>query len=191
MKIFIILLFVFFSLVTQALTAAVLGLQEQGAAQEAAIMQAIQEGRIQGPMAPGTGPGGFEPPEGIAFPRVDDSEIQQVADISEVLDSLEHSSRIWPLIADAEIKIFIVREYIQMFSEHGIIIRHPPEHYVVAIDAMAQESQAMLDIPFMQVMQIVAIIEYDFDNGQDKDAMARQILGNDQAWQANRQRLGF
>jgi hypothetical protein len=120
----------------------------------------------------------------------DHSPIEQVSDIQEVLSSLEHSSRIWPLIADKEPKAFIVNEYIGRFRAQGAVLRLPPEHYVDLIDAMTAQDPQALDLPFAQIMQVVAVLEYDFDNGQNKDTLAQQILGRE-AFIANRERLGL
>ncbi len=116
--------------------------------------------------------------------------IEQVSDIQDVLRSLEQSSRVWPLIADREPKAFIVNEYIQRFRSQGAMLRLPPEHYVDLIDAMTSQDPQALDLPFAQILQVVAVLEYDFDNGQNKDVLAQQILGQE-AFIANRQRLGL
>ena len=48
--------------------------------------------------------------------------------------------------------------------------------------------QGFLDAPFMNVLSYAAIVEYDFDNGEDKDALARKVLGEEQ-FTSNRRRL--
>ena len=35
----------------------------------------------------------------------------------------------------------------------------------------------MLERPFGELLQILAIVDYDFDNGMDKDRLAKQVLG--------------
>ncbi|MBP7162845.1 MAG: hypothetical protein KBB26_04860, partial [Candidatus Omnitrophica bacterium] len=64
-------------------------------------------------------------------------------------------------------------------------------YYVGLIDSMSRESPDMLTQPFDRVLQIVAIDEYDYENGQDKDMLAYQILGSKEAVIQNRQRLGL
>ena len=44
--------------------------------------------------------------------------------------------------------------------------------------------------PFDQVLQFVAIIEYDFNNGQDKDEMAQKLLG-EEGYLRNKRRLNL
>ncbi len=119
---------------------------------------------------------------------VDDSQIAQIADMSKVLMALESSSKIWPLIADPEPKAFIVAHYINFFREKGAIIKNSPEYYINIIDEMVQASPEMLQNPFELVLQVLAIIEYDFDNGQDKDELAYKVLGSE-GFKSNKQRF--
>jgi len=69
------------------------------------------------------------------------------------------------------------------------MIRKPASNYVDIIDALVQNNPDIVYNSFKDIMKIVAIIEYDFDNGQDQDILARKILG-EQAYQQNKKRLG-
>jgi len=42
---------------------------------------------------------------------------------------------------------------------------------------MLQQNPQMLERPFGELLQILAIIDYDFDNGMDKESLAKQVLG--------------
>jgi hypothetical protein len=46
----------------------------------------------------------------------------------------------------------------------------------------------MLQRPFGELIQIVAIVDYDFDNGMNKDDLARKVLG-EAGFEANRKRF--
>ena len=46
----------------------------------------------------------------------------------------------------------------------------------------------MLDRPFGELLQIAAIVDYDFDNGMDKDELARKVLG-EAGFEANKKRF--
>ena len=59
------------------------------------------------------------------------------------------------------------------------------------IDGMALENPEMLAQPFVNILQVVAVLEYDFDNGENKDAMALKVLGSKEAVMKNRERLGL
>ncbi len=119
-----------------------------------------------------------------------DETAEEVVDIRQLWKSLEGSSKAWPLIIDERVKVLTVAKFIEFYRQKGIAIKKPPAQYMVIIDQMVQESPNMLDSPFERVLMIAAIVEYDFDNGQDKDKMALQILGQSGFW-ANKQRLGL
>lgn len=114
--------------------------------------------------------------------------VEQVADFDDVVASLDQSSHAWPLVMDKEAKEILIDHYIQQYRQKGIVIRKPPLHYAGMVDSMSREAPEMLNQPFSQILQIMAIMEYDFDNGQSKDAMARKILGEKSYYQ-NLERL--
>ena len=113
---------------------------------------------------------------------------QTVVDIADLWNSLDRSSVAWEQIVDEEIKLLTVSEYIDRFGKLGVRIRKPPGGYVKLIDALANQTVGFLDAPFMNVLSYAAIVEYDFDNGKNKDELARQVLGED-AFRANKQRI--
>jgi hypothetical protein len=116
---------------------------------------------------------------------------QEIADIEDVMASLEKSSQAWPLIIDEEAKEVLVWKFMEKFRNQRVTIKNPPSFYAASIDEMIQQSPEMLKQPFPTVLQVVAIVEYDFDNGQDKEALALSVLGSKQAVAANKQRLGL
>ncbi|OGX27927.1 MAG: hypothetical protein A2787_00555 [Omnitrophica WOR_2 bacterium RIFCSPHIGHO2_01_FULL_48_9] len=119
---------------------------------------------------------------------VDESEVQEVVDLPRLLATFETSSEAWPLIIDNEAKETVVAHYIAEFQKQGIAIQNPPALYVNAIDTMSGGDTAMLKQPFPNILRVVAIVEYDFNNGQDKDKMALQILG-EKSFKTNKERL--
>jgi len=141
-----------------------------------AAMPAPQIPNVQ---APGYGDLFYEPP------------VEEVVDIADVWKKMEENSQAWGLMIDMQPKVMTVQRMIDRFKADNIYIRKSPDHYVQIIDSMAFQSPGMLDQPFEQIMKIVAVIEYDFENGQDKDALARQIFPDNQRFQANKTRLGL
>ena len=111
------------------------------------------------------------------------------ATLSYVWEELEYSSEIWGRMLDREPKVVTVDRYIKAFNRHGVKIRLAASHYVDMIDAMATQNPGILKQPFRGIMQLVAIIEYDFDNGMNKDLMAKKILG-EHVFSVNKRRLG-
>jgi len=100
-----------------------------------------------------------------------------VSSLSEIWEQMEVSSRIWPSMLDAYPKEITVQKYIDAYREQNIIIRKPARHYVALIDSMADQNPSLLTNPFQDVIKYVAVIEYDFENGMDKEKMAYEILG--------------
>ena len=117
--------------------------------------------------------------------------VEEVVDIAQIWEKMEQDSQAWGLMIDMQPKLMTVQRMIDRFREENIQVSKPASHYVQLIDTMAFQSPDMLDQPFENILKIVAIIEYDFGNGQDKDALARQIFPDEKGFQANRKRLGL
>jgi hypothetical protein len=103
---------------------------------------------------------------------------------------LDQSSELWLNISDMRMKALIVARYVDLYGQYGVQIRKPAIYYVNLIDSMAQKNPRMLTNPFDQVLRVVAILEYDYNSGEDKDALARSIL-DPQAFVNNKKRLGL
>ena len=115
-------------------------------------------------------------------------EADTVVNIEDLWKALDVSSESWAQIVDKEIKILTVSEYIDRFRKMKIKISKPPGHYVGLIDALGEQMAGFLAAPFANVLSYAAIVEYDFDNGTNKDELARQVLGAEQ-FQSNRKRV--
>ena len=111
-----------------------------------------------------------------------------VVDIQDLWNALDVSSESWAQIVDKEIKVLTVSEYMDRFRKMKIKINKSPGHYVGLIDALGQQMAGFLSAPFANVLSYAAIMEYDFDNGTNKDELARQVLGAEQ-FESNRKRV--
>lgn len=114
--------------------------------------------------------------------------VKEVADFGQVVASLDQSGHAWALIIDSEAKEMLVSHYIQQYQQQGTIIRKGPSHYVGMVDSMSQSAPEMLAQPFPKILRIISVMEYDFDNGRNKDVMAREILG-EKMYHQNKERL--
>jgi len=108
--------------------------------------------------------------------------------INELWNALELTARSWTQIMDEEIKLLTVSEFIDRFRKAGVVIRRPPGDYVKMIDSLARDNADILNAAFPNVLSYAAIVEYDFQNGKNKDDLARGVLG-ETAFQANRNRI--
>lgn len=116
------------------------------------------------------------------------SQVQDVVDLADVWKKLDNKSTVWPLLMDDQAKVLTISEYISRFERQGVKIKLPPEHYAQMVDEVSGQNPQMLQRPFGEVLQVLAIVDYDFDNGMDKDLLARKVLGDD-GFEKNKQRL--
>ncbi|MBF0571744.1 MAG: hypothetical protein HQL12_07700 [Candidatus Omnitrophica bacterium] len=117
------------------------------------------------------------------------SSIKDVVDLSEVWKKLDNKSAVWTLLIDDQAKLLTISEYIDRFHKQGVKINAPPLHYAQMIDQMAEANPQMLQRPFGELLQILAIVDYDFDNGMNKDDLARKVLG-EAGFEQNKKRFG-
>jgi len=117
-------------------------------------------------------------------------EVQSVVEMSDILKSLETSSKAWPLIISKEPKLFIILKYVDYFKKRGAVIRKPAEEYLDLLDSIMAENADITKNPFENIFQLVATLEYDFDTGLNKDKMIIDLIGKE-GYQKNKQRLGM
>ena len=191
MKIFILLVsFILVSFVPgitieTAHAGAAVAKQRKGAVgvQNRAMPQQLPPGYVMTP----EGVKKIEAPPSLKEP-VDPAEVKDIVDLSQLTDSLKTSSEAWDMIISPDDKALVVNEFIKEYAAQGVTIKKPGEFYANVIDQMAAGSQEMLAMPFERVLQVVAVMEYDFDNGQNPDALAQKILGP-QFYAKNKERL--
>ncbi len=111
-----------------------------------------------------------------------------VLDFQELWERLAVSSDIWMHLVDREIKALIVETYIDWYRDQGIVIRKPQIDYMLLLDSIALQNPSLFDAPFQNVLMVAAVMEYDFDNGMNKDQLAFKILGP-QLYEMNKNRL--
>jgi len=162
----------------------------QVAAQQAAVVQGVAQRKATTAQEAGLLQQIIES-RGVPPSADDVTQIEEIATLDQVLQSLDQSSRAWPLMVDMEAKVVVVDQYITRFRQQGIGINKDGYHYAQLIDGISGQSPEMLQQPFPRLLEIAAILEYDFNNGYDKDAMAQQILRSPEAVAANKKRLGI
>jgi hypothetical protein len=113
----------------------------------------------------------------------------QSADLAQIWSELQVSSEIWPMVTSLDIKKAIIGEYIKFYYQRGIKIKKSSESYLTLINEVVAGNPTLLENPFADVIRFVAVLEYDFDNGTDRDEMAKKVLG-EKLYQDNRHRFG-
>ena len=122
---------------------------------------------------------GYEPALG--------NDVVDIVDIEDMWKKLDQNSQAWKLLIDDQAKVMTVNEFIERYRKKRIRISKSPEHYAKMIDDMALQNPKLLENPFMGIVQILAVMEYDFDYGGDRDEIARKLLGP--MYESNKQRL--
>jgi len=151
-----------------------------------AIAQAIQDAHHESTLTSSSGQG---PSSSVDGPKpVASSGGGDTVDLVEVWKKLDKKSTVWKLLIDDQSKILTVSEYLDRFHKEGVRINAPPAHYVQSIDQMIAQSPKMLEHPFGELIQIAAIVDYDFDNGMNKDDLARKVLG-EEGFEMNKKRF--
>jgi hypothetical protein len=162
----------------------------------AAVAKAKGGGPKGPPMPQQLPPGYVMTPEGIKKvpepPQEEEPtepvEVKDIVGLDQLKESLQESSEAWELIINKEDKEVVVGEFIKQYADQGVTIQKPADYYVAMIDQMAVASADMLAMPFERVLQVAAVMEYDFGNGQNPDLLAQKILGP-QVYEKNKQRL--
>ncbi|MDP2653580.1 MAG: hypothetical protein Q8Q08_06045 [Candidatus Omnitrophota bacterium] len=113
------------------------------------------------------------------------------SDLAMLFQEFDKSSEMWPMITDMRIKMLVVARYVDLYRQFNVEIRKPAIYYVNLINAMSRNNPEMLRQPFDQLLRVVAIVEYDYDSGENKDALARTILTDETAFRANKRRVGM
>jgi hypothetical protein len=104
-----------------------------------------------------------------------------------VMNELVRSSEKWngldPNMKQRAIEGFLVL----MRNRENARISKPADYYTARLDEMlAQNPNSQQNIP--TILKVITIMDYDFDNGQDKDRLALEYLGP-KLYEANKARL--
>jgi hypothetical protein len=73
-------------------------------------------------------------------------------------------------------------------TRQNIAILKSVDFYVQKVDESFNTNPTIRALPLPVVLQILSVMEYDFYNGENKDELAKKILG-DKMYEANKERL--
>lgn len=107
-------------------------------------------------------------------------------DMQTILASLQENMTLWPALSRQQ--KFEALEYILRAYRSGqhVQIEKTPNFYLDRLDEVSQQ-EAMKQLSIERVVMMLAIMEYDFGNGMDPDALARRVLGP-VVYEANKKR---
>lgn len=99
------------------------------------------------------------------------------ARLGAILNAFSKNMAPWLQISDQE-RLLVVAAVIEMFrSQNDAVISNPAPYYVQRINQTLAQNATTRDMSIDRLIMILAVMDYDFDNGQDKDELAKQILG--------------
>ena len=105
-----------------------------------------------------------------------------------MLASLSKDLNIWNRLHPADQLVAVAAVMDLFVKQNQVKFTKSPEFYVRRLNQTLMTNGEIRAMPLDRVMMILSVMEYDFDNGQDKDELARQILGPDM-YKANQERL--
>ena len=134
----------------------------------------------------------FQEPGAVrcALPREQKQQTGVDPQMVELINRFDQSSELWFQVKDPRAKALILSRYIDLYRRFDTVIEKSPMHYANLIDSMARENPSMFVQPLDQILRVVAILEYDYDNGENKDGLARSILDG-AGFSENKRRLGI
>jgi len=90
---------------------------------------------------------------------------------------------------DKRQRVQVVKNAKSDLAKEGVIVRKDPTFYCRSLDSLYANNPNMKKEEFAKVLKTIIIMEYDWDQrGVDKDALARQWLGED-TYRANKARV--
>ena len=105
----------------------------------------------------------------------------------QMMNQLSVNCLVWGQLSD-ENKKRAVDAVIQLFKiRDNAAILNPSDFYVNKVNEMLVGNPGAANFDLPQVIRILAVMEYDFYNGQNKDELAKQTLG-EKMFEANKMR---
>lgn len=106
----------------------------------------------------------------------------------DMMNRLSKNMALWGQLS-ADEKKQAVEAVIGLYkSRDNAAILKSGEFYVGKIDETLTANPSVANMDIMMLLQILAVMEYDFYNGQNKDALARKMLG-EKGFEENRNRM--
>jgi len=95
----------------------------------------------------------------------------------DMMAQLSQNMALWERMGGSE-KKQAVEAVISLYKNRdNVAILNTGEFYVGKIDETLTANPSVANIDIMTLMRILSVMEYDFYNGENKDALARKTLG--------------
>ncbi len=97
--------------------------------------------------------------------------------ISQMMTALSQNLAVWPSLSSENKKQSVEAAKLFYRDAQNTAILRPAEFYAQQIDDGLRTNPEMRNADIMTVLRMMAVVEYDFYNGQNKDALAKEVLG--------------
>ena len=113
---------------------------------------------------------------------------QGASDFGSMMNQLSQSLAIWSGLS-AEDKARAVQAVIDLYkARENIAILKPAEFYVKRVDNDLVGDSPLKTMGLLTVIKLISVMEYDFYNGENKDELAKKVLG-EKMFESNKRRV--
>jgi len=95
----------------------------------------------------------------------------------DMMTQLSQNLTLWERLSAAEKKQAVDAVIGLYKNRDNIAILNAGDFYVTKIDETLKANPPVISMDIMTMMRILAVMEYDFYNGENKDALAKKLLG--------------
>lgn len=108
---------------------------------------------------------------------------QRVANLPfpQMMAILGQNLTLWPSLSQDNKKKAVEAIILLYRSRQNTAILRPADFYASQIDQSLKANPALQGTDLMSILKILSVMEYDFYNGQDKEALAKEVLGEKMA----------
>lgn len=124
-----------------------------------------------------------------SYERLEEESIDTPASpyFNDTMDKLVVNMQAWNQLNQSD-KARAVRAIVSLYKiRENVAILNPPSFYAAKIDENLASDPSMAGLSLPSMVKVVAVMEYDFYNGQDKDQLAKEILG-ERLYEENKRR---
>ena len=98
-------------------------------------------------------------------------------DFPKMMNALSESLTIWPSLSQDNKKKSVEAAMLLFRDRQNSAIMRPADFYVAQIDQGLNTNPQLKKADILSILKMMAVMEYDFYNGQNKDALAKEVLG--------------
>lgn len=105
-----------------------------------------------------------------------------------VMGQLSQNMRVWSQLSNTEKKQVLNAVILLYRTRDNIAIMRDSDFYIDRIEDTLKQNPPVVGTDILTLVKILSVMEYDFFNGQNKDQLAREVLG-EKGFAENQNRL--